>query len=131
VQELILAGWLLSGVAPRAAAAVAVLVLLGFSAALLRMWRKGVSGCGCFGEAADSAPAGLVRNVLLIGLATAGVVLPAAAPAGPWSGGAAEVVGRGTLLVGAACLWACGVAVARRREFLRVVSAPKVSGLAR
>src|SRR5690348_9764028 len=59
VLEIALALWLLTGLAPRQAAAVSILVLLVFSAALLRIWRRGLT-CGCFGEAGDSAPSGLV-----------------------------------------------------------------------
>ncbi len=117
MQELLLAMWLLSGVAPRHAAAVAVVVLLGFSSVLLRMWRKGLTGCGCFGEAADSAPTGLARNAILIALAL-GVVLPSDEVIGPWSGGAGEIVGRLTLVLGAACLWPCAVAAGQRRKFI-------------
>lgn len=125
IQELVLSAWLLSGLAPRQAAAVAVVVLLGFSSVLLRMWRKGLTGCGCFGEAADSAPTGLARNAILIALALA-VVLPTGEVTGPWSGGAGEIAGRLTLVLGAACLWPCAVAAAQRRRFIL-----GTSGLAR
>lgn len=117
VQELLLAMWLITGVAPREAAAVAVVVLLGFTSILLKMWRRGMSGCGCFGEAADSAPSGIARNVVLIALALC-VALPAQPIDGPWSAGVGAIVGRFTLVVGAACLWPCAVSVAQRRRFL-------------
>jgi uncharacterized membrane protein YphA (DoxX/SURF4 family) len=116
VLELALAVWLLGGVAPREAAAVSILVLLLFSAALLRIWRRGLT-CGCFGEAGESAPSGLVRNVILIVLA-ATVALPQAAPETPWSAGAGIIIGRVTVVIGAACLWACLVALFQQRKFV-------------
>lgn len=113
--ELALAAWLLSGVAPRQAAGVAIVVLLAFTAVLLRMWRRGLSGCGCFGEAADSAPSGIARNVILIALGLA-AALPTGVLHGPWSGGAGTVAGRLTLILGAACLWPCAIALVRLRD---------------
>ena len=115
--ELALSAWLLTGVAARQAAGVAIVVLLAFTAVLLRMLRRGLSGCGCFGEAVDSAPAGLARNVILIALAAC-VALPETTPEGPWSDGAVMIVGRLTLVVGAACLWPCLVALVQRRNFI-------------
>jgi uncharacterized membrane protein YphA (DoxX/SURF4 family) len=121
VQELVLAAWLLSGLAPRLAAAVTILVLLGFSSVLLRIWRLGLS-CGCFGAAAESAPAGLARNAAMILLAAC-VALPDVRIQGPWAGGAGTVVARLTIALGAACFWTCAVAVVRRRQFIFATSA--------
>jgi uncharacterized membrane protein YphA (DoxX/SURF4 family) len=123
LTELLLAAWLVSGLAPRQAAGIAIIVLLMFTAALLRMLRKGLGGCGCFGEAADSAPAGLVRNVLLIALAAC-VALPQNASDGPWSSGEGAIVGRLTLVLGAACLWSCLVALVERRSFIFSTNGP-------
>jgi uncharacterized membrane protein YphA (DoxX/SURF4 family) len=117
VFELLLGAWLISGVAPRQAAGAAVVVLLGFCAVLFRIWRRGLT-CGCFGEMADSAPSGLARNVLLIAMA-AYVALPDGPVVdGPWSAGAGNVVGRLTVVLGAACLWPCLVALVQRRKMI-------------
>lgn len=116
VLELVLAAWLVSGVAPRQAAGAAIVVLLVFCAVLLRIWRRGLT-CGCFGEAADSAPSGLVRNVILIALA-ATVAVPEALPETPWSLGLGMVVGRMTVVLGAACFWPCLVALVQRRNLI-------------
>jgi uncharacterized membrane protein YphA (DoxX/SURF4 family) len=114
--ELALAAWLVSGVAPRQAAGTAVVVLLVFCAVLLRIWRRGLT-CGCFGEAADSAPSGLARNVILIALA-ATVAVPDVPPDNPWSLGLGMVVGRMTVVLGAACWWPCLVALVQRRNLI-------------
>jgi uncharacterized membrane protein YphA (DoxX/SURF4 family) len=115
--ELLLAAWLASGIAPRQATGVSVVVLLMFTAALLRMLRKGLSGCGCFGEAADSAPTGLLRNVLLMTLAAC-IALPQGAAEGPWSSGVIAILGRLTLVLGAACFCPCLVALIERRHLI-------------
>jgi uncharacterized membrane protein YphA (DoxX/SURF4 family) len=118
ILELLLAAWLVSGIAPRHAAATAMLVLLAFSIMLRKMWRRGLS-CGCFGEVADSAPSGLARNAILIALAAC-VALPATFDANdsPWAGGPTLVLGRFTIVLGAACLWPCLVALLQRRQNL-------------
>jgi uncharacterized membrane protein YphA (DoxX/SURF4 family) len=118
VGELLLGGWLISGASPRKAAAVAVVVLLVFTATLMRIWRKGLT-CGCFGEASESAPAGMARNVALIALGAWVVTLPETrAIDGPWSLGPGAVLGRLTLVLGAACAWACVVQVVQRRRMI-------------
>jgi uncharacterized membrane protein YphA (DoxX/SURF4 family) len=118
VMELLLGGWLISGASPQKAAAVAVVVLLAFTAVLMRIWRKGLT-CGCFGEASESAPAGMARNVMLIALGTWVAMLPEArAIDGPWSMGPGVIVGRWTLVIGAACAWACAVQIVQRRGMI-------------
>jgi uncharacterized membrane protein YphA (DoxX/SURF4 family) len=116
--ELLLAAWLISGASPRKAAAASVVVLLVFTAVLMRIWRKGLT-CGCFGELSESAPAGVARNVVLIALAAWVAMLPeSSAIDGPWSMGPGMILGRWTLVIGAACAWVCATAVVRRRGMI-------------
>ncbi len=114
VIELFVGALLLLGIYPRKLSAVAVVMLLVFSAALLRMWRKGVSGCGCFGEASESAPSGLARNAILIALALAFVVLPEQEP-GVWAHDWRSVSAQLTVVLGAVCAWPLAVALFNRR----------------
>lgn len=119
IVELALGSWLVSGAMPRHAAAASVIVLLGFTAVLLRIWRKGLT-CGCFGDASESAPSGIARNAVLIALALS-VALPEALSStgdGPWSDGPGMILGRWTVVIGAACAWACVVALVRRRKLI-------------
>lgn len=115
LMELLLGAWLISGVSPQKAAAVAVVLLLMFTAVLMRIRRKGLT-CGCFGEASESAPAGMARNVILIALGAwvATSSQEASTVDGPWSLGIGMVLGRWTLIIGAACAWACLVQIMRR-----------------
>jgi hypothetical protein len=118
VVEFLLGAWLVSSTAPLKAAAVAVVVLLLFTAVLMRIWRKGLT-CGCFGKASESAPAGILRNLILIALGAWVAMQPVTSTIdGPWSLGPGMVFGRWTLVVGAACAWACVVQVVRRRGLL-------------
>jgi uncharacterized membrane protein YphA (DoxX/SURF4 family) len=118
VMEALLAAWLVSGASPRKATALAVVMLLVFTAVLMRIWRKGLT-CGCFGEASESAPAGMARNVALIALGAWVAMAPETAVIdGPWSLGWGTILGRWTLVVGAACAWACAVQVVRRRGMI-------------
>ena len=88
--------------------------MLVFTSVLSRIWRKGLT-CGCFGEASESAPAGIARNLVLIALAAWVAMSPEASTVdGPWSLGIGMVLGRWTLVIGAACAWACIVQVVRR-----------------
>lgn len=115
--ELLVGASLVLGVYPRQITAIAVVMLLVFSAALLRMWRKGVTGCACFGEASESAPAGLARNAILIALALAFVVLPPRDPdvwAHDWRAVAAQL----TVVLGAISAWPLAVALVKRRDMI-------------
>jgi hypothetical protein len=67
--ELLIAAFLLLGLAPRLVSGLAILVLGAFSAALWRMKRlDSWSQCACFGEDGDgsSLNVGLLRNALLV-----------------------------------------------------------------
>jgi uncharacterized membrane protein len=112
--EIALGVVLLSGRAGRGATAGAILLLLAFSAVLLRMWLRGVRGCGCFGEASDSAASGLARNALLI--AAAAYVIADDAPLRVYADAAPARAGQFAAVVGVACAWPGIVAVARRRR---------------
>jgi uncharacterized membrane protein YphA (DoxX/SURF4 family) len=114
ITELFLGAWLISGAFPHHSSAVALVLLLVFTSVLMRIWRKGLT-CGCFGEASESAPAGIARNIILIALAAWIAMSPLASTVdGPWSLGTGMVLGRWTLVFGAACAWACVVQVVRR-----------------
>jgi hypothetical protein len=98
--ELGLGALLLSGVAPRVAAALALGALGLFSAGLLVLrTRAPGADCGCFGAAPGRGSLG--RNALL----ALGALAALLAPAEPWAGGAPEVVGRATVVVGLLCAW--------------------------
>lgn len=90
LAELAVSATLASGQAPRLAATLSIILLTGFSGALLAMWRRGASlDCGCFGEAreARSPTSGTVRNALLIVLAVFVLLTPekAVAQATHWA----------------------------------------------
>jgi uncharacterized membrane protein YphA (DoxX/SURF4 family) len=77
LAELALGGLLVSGLAPRAGAALALAALLAFSLALLLLHRRAPrSSCGCFGDARTTLVTGLARNGLLSGLALALLLFP-------------------------------------------------------
>ena len=105
--ELVLALFLLSGIASRAAAIVSALVLAVFTIVLTVMWRRGVKGCGCFGEDNNAATtgSGIIRNLILIVLAA----LVAVGPEGMvlYGPDVATLLGRMTVIAGAFCLWPC------------------------
>src|SRR3954451_9722034 len=67
--ELFLTAFLLSGIAPRGALVVTVVTLSLFTIMLFQMRRRGVKGCGCFGESSEEPNiiSGVARNILLIG----------------------------------------------------------------
>jgi uncharacterized membrane protein YphA (DoxX/SURF4 family) len=116
--EVLLAGFLLSGIASRAAAMASVAVLAVFTIVLTVMWRRGVKGCGCFGEDNNTATtgSGIIRNLILIALA----VLIAIGPENLMLYGpdVATLLGRMTVVAGAFCLWPCIVALVERRKLI-------------
>ena len=66
VFELLLAGWLVSGVKPLAAAAVTAVLLAGFSGVLAGEMRRDMPRpCGCLGAAAAEGPAAVRRGLEL------------------------------------------------------------------
>lgn len=109
-SELALAAWLVSGVAPAAAAAATLLTLGVFSLALLRLRRADRSGgCGCFGEPADPSEEhprlGLGRNAVLT-LAAAWLVLAPGYDA-LWEESFSTAMAQVTIAIGALCAWYC------------------------
>lgn len=120
--ELLVAGALLSGFVPREAGIASFLLLVLFSLALGRMWLVGATlNCGCFGESSDaSTPAtGLIRNALLMIAGSILVVSPGPSPS--WSASAGEIVGSGTVSLGAVCLWLCGSGLVIRRQLVGAI----------
>lgn len=117
VVELMLAAWLVSGHTTHIAAWTAAALLVFFTLVLIRMWRIGLKGCGCFGEQAEGGGmvSGMARNVLLI----AGAVTVAAGPdVAVFEHGVAGLLGQATVVAGAVCLWTCGAAVAARWKWV-------------
>ena len=103
--ELLLAAFLLSGVALRWAALMAFLMLIVFTFFLTRMRRSGLQGCACFGEDSNSATAaaGIVRNLVLMLGATVVVAKPESVR--PWQADFSGLLGQGTVVIGVLCLW--------------------------
>jgi Methylamine utilisation protein MauE len=114
--ELALAALLLSGIAQRGAL-VAVLVALSlFTIILIQMGRRGVKGCGCFGESSEEPNiiSGVVRNLLLIG--ATGWLLRETGPISIIGPDTSSFLGRMTIAIGILCLWPCLVALASVRK---------------
>jgi hypothetical protein len=110
VVELALAAALLGSTTGRPAAAVAVVLLAAFIV-YLTADRTAGQGCDCFGRRSRSSRgAGIVRDVVLIGLLSPGLLMPAlvrgtpdpawGVPADlePWADGAAVVVIAGLVI---------------------------------
>ncbi len=116
VTELALAALLLSGLAPRLGAAISIAVLVGFTVVLRRMWYEGVKGCGCFGEASESAPSGIARNLVLI--TTALFVVLSKQPVQTYGPSLGILLGQLTLVLGALCTWPAAVALVQRRNMI-------------
>ena len=116
--EVFLSVWLLSGIATRTALAAAIALLIGFTLVLVQMWRRGLKGCGCFGETEDTAEpgSGVARNLLLIGGAC--FIISNSNPHPGLGPDTSSFLGQLTLVVGAFCLWPCLVALVQRRKFL-------------
>jgi uncharacterized membrane protein YphA (DoxX/SURF4 family) len=116
--ELLLATFLLSGVAPRRVLAAAIVLLAGFTIILAQMWRRGFKGCGCFGEGQNAVTPGngLVRNLVLMA-ATAWAISQTGSFSvfGP---DLSSFLGRLTVVAGVISLWPCLVALAHRRRFI-------------
>jgi uncharacterized membrane protein YphA (DoxX/SURF4 family)/peroxiredoxin len=87
VAELIAAALLLAGLTARAGAALALVLMLSFTAAIARSISRGETpDCHCFGQI-HSAPAGprtLARNVVLSGAAATVVITGAGTSATAW-----------------------------------------------
>ena len=109
--ELVLGALLLVHWRPRVTALVAMGTLVIFTAALLRMRRLHVGGCGCFGEQAEGASIvrGLLRNALLIAAAAWIAIDPP--PLAPWQVGGWNLLAMATVLLGVTCAWTLGGAL--------------------
>jgi hypothetical protein len=118
IAEITVAGFLLSRIAPRLALVSAITLLLVFSLILAEMLRRGVKGCGCFGENEETATpgSGLVRNFILIAAALSALNQPL--PFLIFGPDASSSVGRVTIVAGTLCLWPCLVTLVHRRKFL-------------
>jgi len=114
--ELALGAFLLSGITQKKALECAIIMLAAFTLALAVMWWRGIKGCACFGEAANTATtgSGMVRNIILIGATL--LVAREPGPIAFWSPDVSAVLGRLTVVVGALCLWACAVALVNQRK---------------
>jgi hypothetical protein len=126
LAEVAMAVLLLSGWHARATAIAAAVLLVVFSAVLLRMHRLHVGGCGCFGERASgqSVARGLARNALLIVAAAWVAAQPPAEPV--WHAAAPVLAGRATVVLGIMCAWGCANAlfdsVAATQSMLQTVN---------
>jgi uncharacterized membrane protein YphA (DoxX/SURF4 family) len=122
--ELALATWLATGRATRPAAWCAAALLTCFTLVLLKMWRIGLQGCGCFGEQAEGPgiATGVTRNLLLL----AASLLLATGPPHPaiYQPTLAGLTGQATLVLGVACLWACASTAAARWKWIASRSLP-------
>jgi hypothetical protein len=114
--ELLLAGFLFSGIAPQKALAAAIALLAVFTVILAEMWRRGLKGCACFGETGTAATngSGVIRNLLLIGAAAAVINQPG--PVSLFGPDVSSFLARMTVVAGAFCFWSCLAALAGRRK---------------
>jgi uncharacterized membrane protein YphA (DoxX/SURF4 family) len=124
LSELLLAGFLLSGVAQKKAVATAIALLIVFTIILGVMWRRGLKGCACFGETvnADTSASGILRNLILI--AGAVFVLNQPGPILFLGPDLSTFLGRLTLIAGTLCLWPCLIALVNRRNIIFNYSPP-------
>jgi hypothetical protein len=111
--ELLLAALLLSGVTLSGALIAVIVVLSVFTIVLFQMHRRGVKGCGCFGESSEeqNVVGGVLRNVLLIG--AAGWLLCETEPVTVVGPDISSFLGRITIVIGVLCLGSCLVALTR------------------
>ena len=116
--ELFLALFLISGIAPHIALASAIILLLIFSFVLAQMHRRGLKGCGCFGESENTAShrSGIVRNLILI--AAASWTMTQTGPISVLGPDASSFIARMTLVIGVLCLWPCLVGLGQRWKFI-------------
>jgi hypothetical protein len=116
LAELALGVILLSGLANQIAVGAAMAMLAVFTIVLTIMWRRGLKGCGCFGEAEDTTTVGgIIRNVILMALA--GLVVASPQPAVLYGPDFSTGLGRVTVAAGAFCFWQCLVALVHRRKY--------------
>ncbi|MEO7299040.1 MAG: MauE/DoxX family redox-associated membrane protein [Verrucomicrobiota bacterium] len=118
IVELLLAAFLLSGIAPQKAIIASIAMLVVFTIVLAEMWRRGLQGCACFGETVNTSTtsSGLIRNVILI--AAAFSILNEPEPVSFFGPDLSTFLGRLTVIIGALCLWPCLVALASRRKLI-------------
>jgi uncharacterized membrane protein YphA (DoxX/SURF4 family) len=118
IGELLLAALLVTGLAPRVAALLALVALAVFSVALSRLRQDpSLPGCNCFGGGVADPQAGLVRNGLLGLAALALVAWPM--DGALWTQSAAALAGAVTVAVGAACVWQLGGALVSTLRLVR------------
>jgi uncharacterized membrane protein YphA (DoxX/SURF4 family) len=124
LSELLLAGFLLSGVAQKKAIATAIALLIVFTIILSVMWHRGLKGCACFGETvnADTSGSGIIRNLVLIACAI--FVLNQPGPILFWGPDFSTFLGRLTVIAGILCLWPCLIALVNRRKLIFNYSPP-------
>src|ERR1051326_9115185 len=103
--ELFLAAVMVSGIAERGALVAALVTLSLFTTILIQMRRRGVKGCGCFGESSEEPNiiSGVVRKLLLIG--AVGGLLRETGPISIVGPDASSFLGRITVVIGILCLW--------------------------
>jgi hypothetical protein len=107
LAELALAGWLLSGVAPRLAGLTSAVLLAVFATAQVLLHRAGHPGCGCFGGATVRTGPDRARNVALLGIA---LVYTAFSRGPAWQ--ADLLVAQVAVALGLLLTWYCGAALA-------------------
>jgi hypothetical protein len=118
VLELVLAAVLVSGVAPRAAAAVALVLLGAFSVALARLRQDpSLPACNCFGGGDADPRLGLARNCLLGLAALAALAWPV--DGALWTADGAQLAGALTVTLGAICVWQLAGALASTLRLTR------------
>ncbi|MEO7299254.1 MAG: MauE/DoxX family redox-associated membrane protein [Verrucomicrobiota bacterium] len=118
ILELLLAGFLLSGIAPQKSIIAAIAILAVFTLILLEMWRRGIKGCACFGETVNSATSssGVIRNLILI--LAACLIVKEPGPITFIGPDISSFLARITVVVGALCFWPCLVALISRRKLI-------------
>jgi uncharacterized membrane protein YphA (DoxX/SURF4 family) len=116
--ELLLAIFLLIGIAPQKAVAAAIAMLIIFTIVLAEMWRRGLQGCACFGESVNTSTtsSGLIRNAILIAAACSIITEPG--PISFWGSDISTFLGQLTIITGALCFWPCLVALVSQRKYI-------------
>jgi hypothetical protein len=114
--ELVLAGLLLTGFAPRAVATSAAVLFGGFVLVQAVLAQRGhAGGCGCFGDApAESRAVEVSRTLMLLAAAVTAAVLADPVAPGVLAGGV-NVLGQATVALGVVLMWRLMWAMTRLR----------------